>query len=423
MPDSPGRPDTRIATRQMLLMGAMMAGAGTVDTVTATMLPITAKHFTGNITLIAVMVALNRVCGFLVQPYAAWRSDSHGSPRGRRRPFLLGAWPAVFLSVGILGGMPFLLPSQQLGAGWALVIFFAANLVMQAGLDFCYGTGDPMYGDAFTSGELGRANAIRMIVGASVGVAMTFVFVPLADTHEFWPYAGAMLFVAVSYFVARFFIREKIPAHLPRRVRYHPLKPLAELRNPQTRNVAICASAVLVALALTEMLHALFVTETLGFSKTVLGYTTTAAFVISFAMPYPVGWLVDRVGARTVLVVGFALLAAVEAGFVFWVDDLASLYVGLILFKVSWVVVHLPIVPLMFHNTPLERRGSIFAAVQMTRAGVTSIATIVAGYFAGAVSSYRVCYLVAGIVCVIGLFAALKLAPVKRRDAAVPALV
>ena len=122
-----------------------------------------------------------------------------------------------------------------------------------------------------------------------------------------------------------------------------------------------------------------------------------------------------RIGARLVLIAGFVMVAAVEAAFVFWVSDLRSLYVGLILFKVSWVVVHLPIVPLMFHNTPSERRGAIFAAVQMTRAGVTSIATILAGFLAGVVSSYRVCYLTAGLVCLVGIVGAFRLAPARRR--------
>src|SRR6185503_4305376 len=180
--------------------------------------------------------------------------------------------------------------------------------------------------------------------------------------------------------------------------RYHPLKPLVELRDPQTRNVAIVGSAVLVSLALTEMLHALFVTETLGFSKTVLGQTTTAGIVVSLLCPYPLGQLVDRMGARQVLIVGFALLALVEAGFVFWVNDLPSLYVGLILFKIAWFIVHVPIVPLMFHNTPAERRGTIFAAVQMTRAGAASLATVLAGSLAGWVGSYRMCYLIAAVI-------------------------
>jgi MFS family permease len=75
----------------------------------------------------------------------------------------------------------------------------------------------------------------------------------------------------------------------------------------------------------------------------------------------------------------------------------------------------------MFHNTPPERRGAIFAAVQMTRAGAASVATIIAGFMADAVSSYRVCYLVAGVVCVIGLIGAFRLAP-PRRTESVPAL-
>ncbi len=395
----------------MVLMGLMMAGAGSVDAVTANMLPITAKHFTSNITLIGIIVAMNRICGFLVQPYAAWKSDSHRSRHGRRRPYLLGGWLAVFCSVAVLGALPFIVPLEYRHTLLVIAVLFIVNLVMQAALDVCYGTGDPMYGDTFTSGDLGRANGTRMVITATAGVGMTFVFVPLADQNEFWPYAGAMGFVAISYFVARWFLRENVPTDLPPPQRYHPLRPLAELRDPQTRNVAICGSAVLVALALTEMLHALFVTETLGFSKTVLGTTTTAALIVSFVMPYPVGWMVDRFGARPMLIAGFIMVAAVEAAFVFWVHDLQSLIIGLILFKASWVIVHLPIVPLMFHNAPPKRRGSIFAAVQMTRAGVTSAATILAGLLADVVNSYRMCYLVAGLVCLVGLFGALRLAP------------
>jgi MFS family permease len=224
-----------------------------------------------------------------------------------------------------------------------------------------------------------------------------------------------MLFVALAWAVARFGLREVIPPNLPPPSRYDPLRPLAELRNPQTRNVALVASAVLVALALTEMLHSLFVTETLGFTKTDLGYSATVSFVVSVLLSYPVGWFADRVGARRVLMLGFISIAVVEAGFVFWVNDLASLYVCLIAFKVTWVVVHVPIVPLMFHNTPPERRGSIFAAVQMTRAAVTSGATVLAGVLADLTGSYRMCYLVAGVVCLVGFFGASRLAPWKRQ--------
>lgn len=402
-------------------MGLMMAGAGTVDAITANMLPITARHFTSNIGLIGFMVALNRICGFLVQPWAAWKSDSHRSAGGRRRPFLLVAWPATLVSVAVLGLLPVVVPPEYHRTALVLGVLFVANLAMQAFLDMCYGSGDPMYGDTFVSGNLGRANAVRMILNNVMGVGMTLVFIPLADRHEIFPYLGAVGFVAISWLVAGVFLKEIIPSQLPPPSRYHLLKPLLELRHAQTRNVAIVASAVLVSLALTEMLHSLFVTETLGLSKTVLGHTMTAGIVLSLVCPYPLGQLVDRIGARKVMIAGFLLVMAVELAFVFWVHDEASLYVCLILFKVTWFIVHLPIVPLMYHNTPIERRGAVFATVQMTRAGVTSIATIVAGFMAHWAGSYRMCYLLAAVVCVVGLYGAVRLAPRSPSAEPVPA--
>jgi MFS family permease len=412
MTETPSQASTR-DLRSMVLLGLMMAGAGTVDAITANMLPITAKHFTSSIGLIAAMVALNRICGFLFQPYAAWKSDRHAGARGRRRPFLLVAWPAVFVSLAALGALPFVVPPEQQCTLGVVALLFAVNLVMQAFLDVVYGSGDPIYGDMFSARQLGRASGVRLVLSSLAGVAMTFTFVPLADRHEFWPYAGALVFVGASWCIARWFLRETIPGELPQPAPYDPLKPLAELRHPQTRHVALVASTVLVAYALTEMLHALFVTETLGFSKATLGYTTTIGLVVSLLFSYPVGWVVDRLGARVVLLIGFALLAVVEAAFGFWVDDLPSLCACLIAFKVTWLLVHVPIVPLMFANTPVGRRGSIFAAVQMTRAMAASAATVLAGFVAQATNSYRTCYLLAGFVCLIGVVGAARLAPTK----------
>ncbi|HWL15512.1 MAG TPA: MFS transporter, partial [Opitutus sp.] len=211
------------------------------------------------------------------------------------------------------------------------------------------------------------------------------------------------------------------PAALPPRERYAPWRPLAELRDPQTRNVAIVASAVLVSHALTEMLHALFVTETLGLSMTALGWTMTGSLVLGLACAYPIGMLIDRCGARAVLAVGFVLLALVELAFVFWVKDIVTLTACLVGFKIAWVSVHLPVLPLLFHNTPPARRGSIFAAVQMTRAGVTSVATILTGFLATMVSSYRVCYFVAALVGVVGVIWAMRLSRVDRWPTPQPA--
>ncbi len=400
--------------RPMAGLGVMMAGAGAVDAITTHLLPITARHFTDNLALIGVMVALNRICGFLVQPYVAWTSDRGGGPQGRRHPFLLAAWPLVLVSLVALGTLPWLVSDAGRGTAAALVGFFLVNLVLQAALDVCYGAGDPCYGDLFRGKSLVRATGVRLVCSAVAGMLMTLVFVPLGDVNELWPYAGAALLVALAWGAARFAVPRTSAPPSGDGGRYHPLRPLAELRDPHTRRVAWCASAVLVVLALTEMLHALFVTETLGLSKSDLGRTTTLGLAVGLAAPYPIGRCVERFGARPVLLAGFASLAAVELGFVFWVDDFRSLAVGGVLFRVAWVAVHLPVVPLLFARVAPERIGSVFAAVQMTRAGAASAATVLAGLLADGAGSYRVCYLLAAAVCVAGAVGAARLAAVGR---------
>ncbi|MBP7143156.1 MAG: MFS transporter [Opitutaceae bacterium] len=402
----------------MLLMGTMMGGASIVDAISGTMLPITARHFTDNVSLIACMVALNRVFGFVVQPYAAWKSDRHQSSLGRRRPFLLVSWPATLVCVGLLGALPVLVPAVHHRTTTAVILLFGVNLGMQAFVDVCYGSADPLYGDMFRPKELGRANGTRMIVCNVIVFVLTAFFIPLADIHEFYPYLAAIGFLAISTLIASVFLRENPTGRFPAPQRYNPLKPLRELSNPQTRNVALVSSAVLVSLGVTEMLHALFVTETLGFSKTVLGLTTATSLVFGLICPYPLGSMVDRIGARRMLIAGFVFLMLVELGFVVWVHDLFSLYVCLCLFKIAWMVVHLPVVPLIFHDAPPERRGTVFAAVQMTRAAVTSGAVILAGFLADLMNSYRICYLIAAAACLAGIHGALRLEPTRKPAAA-----
>jgi hypothetical protein len=82
-----------------------------------------------------------------------------------RRPSLLPGW-----SIG--SNTPLIAPAAYHHTVAVVVLLFVVNLIMQATLDVCYGTGDPMYGDTFTSGELGRANGIRMVLTAAVTVVI-----------------------------------------------------------------------------------------------------------------------------------------------------------------------------------------------------------------------------------------------------------
>lgn len=393
----------------MSLYALMVGGGITVDAVTSNMLPITARHFTDNVAFIAVLVAMNRICGTFVQPCAAKLSDRHRGVAGRRRPFFLVAWPATLVSVGLLGALPFLLPAGMHHTTLALVLLFVVNLAMQAALDVGFGCGEPLYGDMFRARELGMASGVRALVFSLIAATMAYVAFPLADRHEFAPYAMSMLFLLISSGIAFVYLREGTPASPLPHKQPGRWRPLAELKDRRLAWVAVVASCTLTADALGTMLHALFVVETLGLTKTDLGYVAAVGIGMRFLFSYPAGMMADRIGPRAVLLFGFLTFGAAAIGLALFVDGLAGLYVGSALLAIGSTCANVPLTPILFSDSPPERRGSIFAAVQFTRGVVVSVATIVMGFVANLAASFRVCYLGAACFCVLGIFAAVEI--------------
>lgn len=400
--------------RTMVLYAMMVGGGITVDALTNNMLPITARHFTDNVAFIAVLTAMNRICGTFIQPCAARLSDRPRGSIGRRRPFFLAAWPAVLLSVGLLGALPVILPDEMRHTTSALVLLFAVNLAMQAALDVGLGCGEPLYGDMFPARKLGTASGVRGLVFSVIGATMAFVAFPMADFHEYAPYAISMVFLLISLVIAFAYLREGAPVSLQPHGAKDRWIPLAELRNRRLAWVAIVASCTLTADALAAMLHSLFVVETLGLTKTDLGYTAAVGIGMRFLFSYPAGMLVDRIGARAVLISGFLIFCAAAIWFGCFVQGLGGLYVGSALLAIGSTFANVPIVPILFCDSPQERRGSIFAVVQFTRGLVVSVATIVMGYIADATTTFRACYIGAAFFCILGVLSAIELGRIRR---------
>ncbi|MBP8256005.1 MAG: MFS transporter [Opitutaceae bacterium] len=404
----------------MALYALMVGGGITVDAITNNMLPITVRHFTDNVAYIAVLAAMNRVCGTFIQPYAARVSDRPRGKLGRRRPFFLFAWPAVLLSVGLLGAMPFVLPAEMHRTTTALVLLFVVNLVMQATLDVGLGCGEPLYGDMFSVHELGIASGVRSLVFSVIAATMAYVAFPLADRHEFAPYAISMVFLLISTLIALVYLRESVPAVALRRERSEHWRTLFNLRDRRLAWVAVVASCTLTADALSAMLHALFVVETLGLTKADLGYAAALGVGMRFVFSYPAGMLVDRFGVRMVLIFGFLLFGSAAVGLAFFVHGLPGLYLGSALLAIGSTCTNVPIIPILFCDAPPERRGSDFAAVQFTRGVVVSVATIVMGCIADFASSFRVCYVGAACFCILGVVAAFEVGCMDRRRNSAP---
>ena len=96
----------------MTAMGMMSAGWMSVDWITNYRIPTTLRHFTENSFLISCIIDLNRLFGFVVQPYIAWKSDRVRTRFGRRRPFLMVGLPCTLFFLILLGIFPFLVQSD-----------------------------------------------------------------------------------------------------------------------------------------------------------------------------------------------------------------------------------------------------------------------------------------------------------------------
>lgn len=115
--------------------------------------------------------------------------------------------------------------------------------------------------------------------------------------------SGRMLLLLAAVAAGALFLR--VQARKPA-----ALIPLAALRDP-----ALGASLAMNALVATVMMATLvvgpfYLSRTLGLSEALVGLAMSVGPVISAATGVPAGRLVDRVGARTAVMVGLALMAA-----------------------------------------------------------------------------------------------------------------
>jgi Na+/melibiose symporter-like transporter len=400
--------DDRRLAKPMFMLAMIAAGSGAVDMLTGIMLPVTMRHFTADAAFIGVMLAFNRLFGFLVQPYVAWRGDHARSRLGRRRAWLLLGYPLTLLAVLTLGALPHLITGEARTLLWAITAVFVTNLVLQAALDVTYGSLDPLYGDTFRPDRLGRAGAWRNYVGIGMSFLLLYVLVPLADRNEFIPYAGVAALLGVAWFFSWRF-REDPTLPLAPRETYNPLKPLARLRDPSIRRGAIIGAAALSTNAVGGLFHSLYVTEKLGLTLTDLGHASVVSMFVSIAVTYPCGRLIDRYGPRPALIAGFGSAALLGVVTTLFLRDRTGLYVLSSLGATGSILMMLGIAPMVYGAAAPERRGEVFGTVQATRAATATLVTLLGGKLAQLSGDYRATYLLGAALALVGLWFAFQL--------------
>lgn len=364
----------------MIVLALMAAGFGSVEQITNNLIPITCRHFTDNAFIIAAILATNRLFGFLVQPYVCWRSDYVRTRWGRRRPFFLVGLPITILCLLAVGALPFFITGDARHTLATLIIVITVNVLLQAIVDVNWGSLEPLYADTFRQEQLGRASSLRQIAGQAVNLVMVYYVLGWADLNEFYPYLFSALCVLGAFLLMAFVIREQPAGDPPPAARYNPVAHLGLLRQRDHARLAFVCAANLVLPATFFLFTSLYVTDTLGLSKTELGRAQALGPFLTIGLAFPTGWLVDRYGPKWIMAAGFALYAVAFAGLAFFTREFWSLFAFMTIIGVAQVVALMPMTAMVFQYASAAERGQLFGIVQFSRAFSAFVMTLVLGW-------------------------------------------
>jgi Na+/melibiose symporter-like transporter len=370
----------RPGVRQMVILALMAGGFGTVEQITNNLVPITVRHFTDSAMIISAILATNRLFGFVVQPYVCWKSDFVRTRWGRRRPFFLIGLPLTIIAMVCVGLLPLLVTGDARHSWGALALVVVVNVFMQAVVDVNWGALEPLYADTFRQEQLGRASSIRQIAGQLINLAMVSYVIGWADINEIYPYLFSAVCVAASFLLMVFAIREQPADAPPKPARYNPIAHLRLLRQSDNARLAFICASNLVLPATFFLFTSLYVTDTLGLSKTELGRAQILGPFLTIALAFPTGWLVDRHGPKWVMAAGFMLYAIAFAGLAFFTHDFWSLFSFMTVIGVAQVVALMPMTAMVFQYAGSSERGQLFGIIQFTRAFSAFVMTLVLGW-------------------------------------------
>ena len=274
-----------------------------------TALVVLRRHGASDTGISLLLSTLPAALSLLLVPYIGFRSDRFRSRWGRRRPFLLAAAPLGALAMLGVACAPLLARaihallgrwSPGLGAldlGFFCGFWTAFDCATITAMALFAG----LVNDVMPRGFVGRFYALFRIVGLSVAIAFNRWLLALTDGYGFEILLAIAFIFGLAITLMCLMIREgDYPAQRE--------LPAAAGLSAACTHVAQCFTERRCLLAFATFMLATVTFSPfntfsqnyalgLGISKAELGSLTAAAYAVSIATAFGVGWLADRVGA------------------------------------------------------------------------------------------------------------------------------
>jgi len=244
----------------------------------------------GNCWLLSIMVM-----------YFSWRSDRLVTRFGRRIPFLLGTAPVIvvtallfpfFQNPAVLIGLWILqlLASDMKGSTYALILI-----------------------DSVPRKELARLTALSTIIPSLCGFFVLRYGMRLTNVSETLPFVLGAPVILLCTIIAGFGVVEP-PIYSPTKERFKLWSTISVAwQDKRVIWLMLGVGMVSAFLNVYGMWVWLFAKVTLGLEKTTVAEALSWGSLLSVALMYPTGWVIDRFGGRKVVVMYWLLLSVMFA--------------------------------------------------------------------------------------------------------------
>ncbi|MCE9613903.1 MAG: MFS transporter [Lentisphaerae bacterium] len=249
----------------------------------------------------AVMAGNSWLLSVLVM-FFSWQSDRLVSRFGRRTPYLLISAPVIILTAALF---PLVNNRTLLLALWILQLLAT---------DMKASTYTLILIDSVPRKELARLSALSALVPSLCNFFVLHYGMRLTHISEALPYALGAGVMLIATLCAGLGVVEA-PVYSPTRERFKPWSTLAVAW--QDKRAIWLMLGVGTIGGLLNVYGAwvwLFAKVELGLERTAIAEALSWSSLISVAISYPAGWVVDRYGGRRVVVAFWLMLVVMYAG-------------------------------------------------------------------------------------------------------------
>lgn len=395
--------------RRTLCLCSLLFGISVTEWVSLHVLPLTLANFTPDAAIIGLVLAVNPLFGFIVQPAVGIWSDRVWTRFGRRAPFLMVGSLVVAACVATI-------PLLQLF--WQLVVVIVVYQIFQ---DVLYGSDSPLLADTVPVRWRPLVQGMLTVTSQFAGVLVLRFGLPWLHAHQ--ETTGGERFGAPVYWLAAafqvvcvcgaaLFLREK--RHAPP-ISHPPLTLRSYVRG-------IAGHDVLRRLALLNFLRAfqgaaangflvLFATMSLDISADDYGEAAAWMPVVGMGAAVLAGWSGMHLSRPALLAMAFVGFGGAY-GIAYASDSLVTLTVAMLVMGLWQSFVEVTFKSFVTEFLPPNMVGQLLGAMNICFATGRTFGYVLVGFIVSwCGNNYRVAWLVA-----IGAVVANVLVLVSLRD-------